>query len=401
MLGYRHRWQPRLVSAFVQSLQCGRAGAFCARAAANQTRAGRNALAALLCTSSRAAPRAREAGPGDLASSLTASSSTPRVPAIACCCPARGQLTRHIVPGVQAAMWLTAMPTDKCDSGARHLWPRRAWMPKAVGPVGRSRLRLHTRWPTASASEAGRASLARARRRQGYRRQTADASTSCCTGRTLRAPHCVVMLCWLAPSPVRALPTHQACNRSGNSMQRWRTSLRPGCGGRGPLLGRGGGGACCQLPLFFPRSLLTPHASPLPSPPLPSTASSPPPFRTKFVQSSLLSFFTGGHGHDSREDWTKFCWAARTQILVQSSLLSLERPGKMWSKPFCCHFRQVTKEMTAERIGPVFANVHAGKIWSNPFCCFFLQDFTDMTAERIGLSFARPLAQDTRGQNLV
>ena len=73
-----------------------------------------------------------------------------------------------------------------------------------------------------------------------------------------------------------------------------------------------------------------------------------------FASKSLLSFHTGGQGHDSREDWTKFCQNIRGHNLVQSSLLSLPTGNQ------------------AERIGPTFARTLAGKIWSNPLCCHSL-----------------------------
>ena len=104
----------------------------------------------------------------------------------------------------------------------------------------------------------------------------------------------------------------------------------------------------------------------------------------KIWSNPLLSFPAGGRGHESREDWTKFCQDVRGQNLVQSSLLSLltgnqaERigpnfartfAGKIWPNRICFHFLPVTKEMTAERIEPNFARTLAGKIWSYPLCC--------------------------------
>ena len=73
------------------------------------------------------------------------------------------------------------------------------------------------------------------------------------------------------------------------------------------------------------------------------------------VQSSLLSFHTGGQGHDSREDWTKFCQNTR---------------GKIWSNPLCCHSLPVTKQRGLDQILP--GHLQA-KFWSNPLCCHFLQ----------------------------
>ena len=119
-------------------------------------------------------------------------------------------------------------------------------------------------------------------------------------------------------------------------------------------------------------------------------------------ESSLLSFHTGGQGHDSREDWTKFCQNTR---------------GKIWSNPLCCHFLPVTKQRgldqilrehsrqnlvqssllslptgnQAERIGTNFARPLTGKFWSNPLCCQFLPVTNEMTAERIGPDFAGEL----------
>ena len=62
----------------------------------------------------------------------------------------------------------------------------------------------------------------------------------------------------------------------------------------------------------------------------------------------MLSFPTDGQGHDSKEDWTKFCRDIRGQNLVQLSLLSFPTGNQ------------------AERTGPNFARTLAGKIWSNP-----------------------------------
>ena len=42
----------------------------------------------------------------------------------------------------------------------------------------------------------------------------------------------------------------------------------------------------------------------------------------KIWSNPLLSFPAGGRGHESREDWTKFCQDVRGQNLVQSYLLS-------------------------------------------------------------------------------
>ena len=100
--------------------------------------------------------------------------------------------------------------------------------------------------------------------------------------------------------------------------------------------------------------------------------------------------------------------------------------GKIWSNPFFCHFLPVTKEMTAEGIGPNLSRTFAGKIWSNPLCCYFLPVSKEMTTKRIGPNLSRTLAgkiwtnplccdflpepsrkdwtkfcQTTRGQNLV
>ena len=64
------------------------------------------------------------------------------------------------------------------------------------------------------------------------------------------------------------------------------------------------------------------------------------PRRQNLVQSSVLSFPTGGQGHDSKEDWNKFCRDIRGQNLVQSSLLSFPTSNqgndgtKDWTK-FC------------------------------------------------------------------
>ena len=76
------------------------------------------------------------------------------------------------------------------------------------------------------------------------------------------------------------------------------------------------------------------------------------------VQSSALSFPTGGQGHDSKEDWTKSC----QDICGQKF-------GPIISAVI---FLPVTKEMTAERIGPNFARTLAGNIGSNPLCCHSL-----------------------------
>ena len=48
--------------------------------------------------------------------------------------------------------------------------------------------------------------------------------------------------------------------------------------------------------------------------------------------------------------------------------------GKIWPNPLCCHFLPVTKDVTAKRIGPNFARTLAGKIWSHPLCCHFLSE---------------------------
>ena len=124
--------------------------------------------------------------------------------------------------------------------------------------------------------------------------------------------------------------------------------------------------------------------------------------RKSLVQSSLLSFHSGGRGHDSREDWTKSCQNTRGQNLVQSSLLSLPTGNqaeriepsfartlarKTWSNPPCCHFLQVVKDMTGN-----FARTFAGKIWSNHICCHFIPITKEMTARRIGPNFARTVA---------
>ena len=130
----------------------------------------------------------------------------------------------------------------------------------------------------------------------------------------------------------------------------------------------------------------------------------------------MLSFHTDNQGNDGTKDWTKFCQDSRRQNLVQSSVLSFPTggqehdsnegldqilPGHSRAKfgPILCAVisLQVVKDMTAKRIGPNFARTVVGKIWSNPLCCHFLQVAKNMTATKDWTKFC----QDIRGQNLV
>ena len=99
------------------------------------------------------------------------------------------------------------------------------------------------------------------------------------------------------------------------------------------------------------------------------------------VQSSLLSFPTGDQGNDGRKDWTTFCQNSRGQNLVQSSLLSFHTGGQGHdSREDCTKFCQdtrgqnlvqssllsvptVTKEITAERVGSSSAGELCPELW--------------------------------------